>query len=66
MNAYQQTDALLTIQEAAKQLGVNHKTIRNWIRNGELAAAVLSERVHRIRQSDVDEMVDRHTHRGGR
>ncbi len=66
MNTQGSADVLLTIQQAAEQLMVNHKTIRNWIRAGILPVVVLSERVHRILQSDVDEMVAKHTHRGGR
>lgn len=26
----------LTVTDAAKELGVHHQTIRNWIRNGDL------------------------------
>lgn len=29
-------DKLLTIQEAADQIGVHYQTIRNWIRRGEI------------------------------
>ena len=52
------TDRLLTVDEVAAQLGVNHDTVRRWIRNKELEAIDLGGRAgYRIPQSALDRFI---------
>jgi excisionase family DNA binding protein len=50
---------MVSPQEAADQLSVDRDTIFRWIREGKLAASKLSPRIVRIRQSDIDALIQR-------
>jgi excisionase family DNA binding protein len=52
-------DEYLTKAEAAQLLGVNPRTIENYIRAGTLRASKPSFKILRIKRSDVDKMLDR-------
>ncbi len=54
-----QDDELLTLQDVARQLSVNEKTIRRWIQSGELPAIEIA-RKYRIRRSDLQIFLDKH------
>ena len=48
----------LTVDEVARQLGVNPETVRRWIRSGELNALNLGGPVgYRIPQSELDRFI---------
>lgn len=50
-------DALLTVRETARRLGVHENTVRNWVREGALPdARVPGSRFLRFRASDVDRL----------
>jgi excisionase family DNA binding protein len=49
---------LLTVQEVAKRLKVDEKTVRRWIIKGDLAAINLGKG-YRIYQSDLDDFIDK-------
>ena len=49
---------LLTVAETAQLLQVHEMTIRNWIDAGTLAHVWLGERRVRIKQSDLDTLLD--------
>jgi excisionase family DNA binding protein len=53
-----QDENMLTIDEIAKQLRVNEKTVRNWITSGELPAFPIGKRGYRISKSDLDVFID--------
>jgi len=46
-------DALLTYAQAASELNVSKRTLHRWIDAGRIPVVVLSQRVKRIRQSDL-------------
>lgn len=48
----------LSIQEAAEELGVNPRTIRRYIRLGRLEVSRISNKVVRIRQADLDRLME--------
>jgi len=54
----QQKDKLLTIVEVAKQLRVDHTTVRRWIKMGIMEAITLphiaNRQVCRVKQSTVN------------
>jgi excisionase family DNA binding protein len=50
-------DPLLTIRQAADYLGVHHRTVRKWIREGAIPVVILGEQTKRIRQSDLERRV---------
>lgn len=49
---------MLTIDEVAKQLRVNEKTVRNWITSGELPAFPIGKRGYRISKTDLHNFVE--------
>jgi excisionase family DNA binding protein len=49
---------LLTTADVAQRLQVNQKTVRNWIKRGDLKA-ILYGRLVRIRPSDLDDFIAR-------
>jgi len=49
-------DSFLTVDEVAQTLRLNPQTVRNWIDRGSLRAIRVGRRA-RIRQSDLDELV---------
>jgi excisionase family DNA binding protein len=46
-------DEFLTVGEVAAALRVSPKTVLRWARDGQLPAARVSERVTRVRESDL-------------
>lgn len=50
------SDSLLTIKEAAKLLKVHWQTVRNYIKEGKLAAIKIGRNV-RIKQSEIDKFI---------
>ena len=54
-----QDDKLLSLQEVAQQTGMSEKTIRRWIKSGELPAIELGGR-YRIARSDLQEFLSKH------
>jgi len=51
-------DALLTVPQVAATFQVTAQTIRNWIDHGTLPAVRVG-RAFRVRQKDVDELLER-------
>ena len=49
---------LLTVQEVAKHLRVDEKTVRRWINRGELPAIDLGKG-YRIYKSDLDAFIEK-------
>ena len=49
---------LLTVQEVAKHLRVDEKTVRRWIIKGELAAIDLGKE-YRIYRKDLDTFIEK-------
>jgi excisionase family DNA binding protein len=50
----------LTVEDIAGDLKVHPETVRTWIRNGELAAIVVSKRTYRINRNDYLEFIRAH------
>jgi len=57
-------DKFLSIEEAAKLLGVDYKTIYRLVRSGEIPAARIG-RVYRIKRKDLDEFFERYEDASG-
>ncbi len=53
-----QQDDMLTVEEVAKELRVDPKTVRRWIQRGELVAIDIG-REYRIRRSALDDFIAR-------
>ena len=53
-----QQDDMLTVEEVAKELRVDPKTVRRWIQRGELVAIDIG-REYRIRRSALDDFISR-------
>ncbi len=51
-------DTMLTVQEVAKRLRVNEKTVRTWINSGDLPAFPVGGRGYRISKADLDRFVE--------
>jgi len=51
-------DDMLTVEEVAKELRVDQKTVRRWIQRGELVAIDIG-REYRIRRSALDDFISR-------
>jgi excisionase family DNA binding protein len=49
----QEEERIYTVEEVAKQLRVNARTVRSWIASGELIALDVG-REYRITQTDLD------------
>jgi excisionase family DNA binding protein len=47
-----------TVAEAAERLNVSHSTVWRWIRSGKLPAYRVGSRNIRIKQSELDKMVE--------
>jgi len=47
---------MLTVEEVAKELRVDPKTVRRWIQRGELIAIDVG-REYRIRRTDLDNFI---------
>ena len=54
-------DELLTISQAASYLQLSEKTIRRLIKNRQLTASKVGNRVWRIKMTDIDEYLKSHT-----
>lgn len=52
----------LKIKDVGYMFGVTHQTIRNWIKAGRLPVVKLGPKTFRVRQSDVDRLVQQVTH----
>lgn len=52
-------DRYLTVLEVAEQLGFSDQTVYNWIRSKKLPAVKI-QKDFRIKQSDVDRLVEAH------
>lgn len=46
--------AYISLQQAAEQLGVSDKTIRNWIATGRLTGYRAGPRMLRVRQEELE------------
>jgi excisionase family DNA binding protein len=57
--------ALLSVRDAADALSVSERTVRRMIATGELSVVRLGRSV-RIRQLDLDALIGRQLHAGGR
>lgn len=57
-NAVDRENKWLSIQEAADELQVNPRTIRRYIRLGRLEVSRISNKVVRIRQADLDRLME--------
>jgi len=51
-------DDMLTVDDVAKELRVDQKTVRRWIQRGELVAIDIG-REYRIRRSALDDFISR-------
>lgn len=59
VNRTSESDRYLSVIEVAEQLGFSDQTIHNWIRDKKLPAIKI-QRSYRIKQSDVDRLVEAH------
>ncbi len=53
-----QQDDMLTVEEVAKELRIDPKTVRRWIKRRELVAIDIG-REYRIRRSALDDFIAR-------
>lgn len=53
----------LTIKQVAKELEVDEKTVRRWIKTGQLNAKLDVIGRYRISRSDLNDFIDRRTRR---
>jgi len=51
-------DDMLTVEDVAKELRVDQKTVRRWIQRGELVAIDIG-REYRIRRSALNDFISR-------
>ena len=51
-------DDMLTVEDVAKELRVDQKTVRRWIQRGELVAIDIG-REYRIRRTALDDFISR-------
>jgi excisionase family DNA binding protein len=49
---------LLSLEAAAKRLGVTHWCLRRWLRYGKIAHHRLNGRTIRIREADLEALID--------
>lgn len=56
-----QNRELLTIKQVANELEVDEKTVRRWIKTGELKARLDVVGRYRISRSDLDDFITRRT-----
>ena len=57
--ATREEDPLLTIDQVAEYCNVSRRLVQNWIYAADLAALKLGGRTIRVRQSALDEFLDR-------
>jgi excisionase family DNA binding protein len=60
VNRPPEQDRLLSVAEVAQQVGFSDQTILNWIKSKKLPAMQI-QRNYRIRQSDVDRVIEAHS-----
>jgi excisionase family DNA binding protein len=53
-----QGEKMLTVEEVAKRMRVNEKTVRSWIASGELLAFPIGKRGYRISETDLHNFVE--------
>ncbi len=58
MEFYVMEEKVYTVEEISQQLRVDVKTVRKWIRKGDLVAMDIG-REYRIRQSNLDDFIRR-------
>ncbi len=58
-------EKLLTVQQVADQLQVRPKTVREWLKSGQLKGVKIGGRQWRVKESDLQAFVDGQTG-GGR
>jgi excisionase family DNA binding protein len=61
MKPDEKNDKLLTVDQAAEQLGVKPATIRSWILKREKIEVVKVGRLIRIKESSVRKFIDQNT-----
>jgi excisionase family DNA binding protein len=54
---YEETE-YLTVEQIAKQLQVNKRTVLTWITSGELPAVVIGKRGYRVSRTDLHEFLE--------
>ena len=59
-------EELITVEEAANILKVRRETIRRYIKNGHLHALTLPGGDYRLRDSDIEKLLNRNTEKGDR
>jgi excisionase family DNA binding protein len=57
-------EELITVEEAAKILKVRRETIRRYIKDGHLYALTLPGGDYRLRESDIQKLLNRNTDKG--
>lgn len=57
-----QGEEMLTIKRVARELEVDEKTVRRWIKSGQLNAGLDVIGRYRISRSDLDNFIYRRTH----
>ena len=55
---------LVSVSQAAKQFDVTNQTIRQWIKDGYMAAIQLPNGRYKINQSEVDRLLSREVKNG--
>ena len=58
-------EELITVEEASKILKVRRETIRRYIKDGHLHALTLPGGDYRLRDSDIQKLLNRNTNKGG-
>jgi len=64
MKTEEKSKSLLSIPSAAIELGVAEKTVREWIRAGDLEAVKMSSRCVRIHPEEIERKITSHTLKG--
>lgn len=55
-------EEMLTIKQVARELNVDDKTVRRWIKSGQLKAGLDIVGRYRISRTDLDDFTYRRTH----
>lgn len=63
MRRHHMEEKIFTVKQVAAQLQVDTKTVRKWIRSGELVAMDIGGE-YRIRESSLQEFIKRRERRG--
>ncbi len=54
-----QVEPIYSVEQAAERLGITPEILRRWLRAGKIRGSKLTGRVWRIRESDIQEFLDR-------